>query len=360
MGYARTNGGSFGSQSGSGGSNSSTLPTILKSLTAAAGNNKITVSWQYANTSYLKGIRICWSTGAINTPSDNYAHVDIDNTTTTSYTITGLTNNTRYYIRVFPYNNDKNYQTSITNATVNTVPTAIVVTAGTAGVQMLTNPNGCGYNIARITSSGTFTITASAATTIKVALIGGGKDGNNGQYYTGQYMTGIEGGSGGQGGYASLLSLSTTNGTISCSATIASRESTAGTTLKYGSTSYSANSSSSSYGAGGSAGNHITGRDISPVIHPGGNGGLSSVSSSIPYFACSGGGGGGGAYDQPGGLGANGAGSGATPSKNSSNSGASATGIGCGGGGGACYYSHDTAGSGGYGSAGGIIIFWPV
>lgn len=105
--------------SGGGGQNL-TLPPMVTNLAAKGSNATITVSWTNPESDALSGIAVVYnSTHTPDKPSDG-TKVDAGLSETAS--LTGLENGTLYYIRVFPYNAKKQYQTIWEGATITATP----------------------------------------------------------------------------------------------------------------------------------------------------------------------------------------------------------------------------------------------
>ena len=105
---------------GGGGGVSDTLPPMVTSLAAVAGNQKITVSYTNPESDALAGVLVVYKTGSYPTkPTDG---VKVDAGLAESVKLEGLENGTDYYIRVFPYNAKKQYQTLIDGATTTARP----------------------------------------------------------------------------------------------------------------------------------------------------------------------------------------------------------------------------------------------
>lgn len=105
--------------SGGGGQNL-TLPPMVTNLTAKGGNATITVSWTNPISDALAGIAVVYNSDhEPERPSDG---TKVDAGLVESHILTGLTNETLYYIRVFPYNEKKQYQTLLDGATVTATP----------------------------------------------------------------------------------------------------------------------------------------------------------------------------------------------------------------------------------------------
>jgi len=353
MGIAKTNVSLTINSTSGGGGVAETLPTVLASCSAASGNAKADISWEYANTDYLKGIRICYKTDAYPENAEDGLHVDIEGAETLSATITGIENNVAYYFRLFPYNENGDYQASVTNALCECTPTAITVVAGTAVVETgVTEDGTTGYAI--ISSSGTFDIIASGEQEITAYLVGGGDNGVTGS--KGAASDGLSGGGngggGGAGGYVTTLSLMSVNGTVTATATVASVGSATGTKLTHDGTVYSYTSGTKfqrTGGAGGTYNWHSTHNPSGTYTAP--TAGTDGISIAGYGFVGSSGGGAGwdGYYD--GAVGGEGAGDGGVYSSTASKRvvGCAATNYGCGGG-----------GNGGAGMQGCIILNWAL
>ena len=105
--------------SGGGGQNL-TLPPMVTNLAAVAGNQEITVSYTNPESDVLAGVLVVYKTGSYPTkPTDG---VKVDAGLAESVKLEGLKNGTDYYIRVFPYNAKKQYQTLIDGATTTARP----------------------------------------------------------------------------------------------------------------------------------------------------------------------------------------------------------------------------------------------
>ncbi len=118
---------SAATSSAGGGGITETLPTVLASCKAVHGDAKATISWGYSNTDYVAGIRICYKTDSYPENSEDGTYVDIEGTETLSTDITELTNGAEYYFRLFLYNNNMDFQTSVTNATCSAMPSPDIV-----------------------------------------------------------------------------------------------------------------------------------------------------------------------------------------------------------------------------------------
>lgn len=105
--------------SGGGGQNL-TLPPMVTNLAAKGSNATITVSWSNPVSEYLAGIAVVYNDDHMpEKPSDG---TKVDAGLAETVDLTGLTNGTLYYIRVFPYNEKKQYQTLIDGATTSATP----------------------------------------------------------------------------------------------------------------------------------------------------------------------------------------------------------------------------------------------
>jgi|GEM_PF-4619938 len=349
MGIAKTNVSLTINSTSGGGGVAETLPTVIASCIAASGNAKADISWEYTNTDYVAGMRICYKTGGYPENAEDGAYVDIEGAETLSATITGLTNNVMYYFRLFPYNENGDYQASVTNALCECIPTAsaITVVAGTATVETgVTEDSTTGYAI--ISSSGTFDIVASGEQEIMAYLVGGGEKGDKGNRTATGSATTSGGGDGGDGGYVTTLSLMTVNGTATDTAIIGSADSTSGTELVHNGTTYTYTSGEKFQRTGGKSGTE-TGSP-SGTSRTEATSGVDGVSiQGFGYVGSSGGGGGVGAVASA--VGGVGAGGGGVFSSTSSSNviGEAATNYGCGGG-----------GNGGAGMQGCIILNWAL
>lgn len=105
---------------GGGGGQNLTLPPMVTNLAAKGSNATITVSWTNPESDALSGVAVVYnSTHTPDKPSDG-TKVDAGLSETAS--LTGLENGTLYYIRVFPYNAKKQYQTLLNGATTSATP----------------------------------------------------------------------------------------------------------------------------------------------------------------------------------------------------------------------------------------------
>ena len=105
--------------SGGGGQNL-TLPPMVTNLAAKGSNATITVSWTNPESDALSGVAVVYNDDHMpEKPSDG---TKVDAGLAETVDLTGLTNGTLYYIRVFPYNEKKQYQTLIDGATTSATP----------------------------------------------------------------------------------------------------------------------------------------------------------------------------------------------------------------------------------------------
>lgn len=104
---------------GSGGQNL-TLPPMVTNLSASTGNQTITLTWTNPASDVLAGIAVVYNDDHIPEKVSDGTKVDAGLTETVD--LTGLTNETLYYIRVFPYNSKKQYQTLLEGATITATP----------------------------------------------------------------------------------------------------------------------------------------------------------------------------------------------------------------------------------------------
>lgn len=105
--------------SGGGGQNL-TLPPMVTNLAAKGSNATITVSWTNPESDFLAGIAVVYNDDHMpEKPSDG---TKVDANLAESVDLTGLTNGILYYIRIYPYNEKKQYQTLIDGATTSATP----------------------------------------------------------------------------------------------------------------------------------------------------------------------------------------------------------------------------------------------
>lgn len=104
----------------SGGGVSGTLPPMVTNLAAVAGNQQITVTYKNPVSDVLAGVLVVYKTGSYPTkPTDG---IKVDAGLSESAVLEGLENGIDYYIRVYPYNSKKQYQTIIDGATTTARP----------------------------------------------------------------------------------------------------------------------------------------------------------------------------------------------------------------------------------------------
>ena len=329
----------FGSGSSSGGSGGVTtvdLPTCPSSLTASPSNGKVTLTLAYSDTDFVSGVEVRYKTGSYPTsPTDGTGKTVTS--AATSIEVTGLTNGTTYYFRVYLYreiDSVKYYQTDETNAKIESAPMVGVTVSGiTPAIQTDS------YLI--IDTSGNFTMTIPDGINTTIYLVGGGCKGEDAS-------SSVGGGDGGNGGYVYSTKLNAINN-AQCSCSIGANSTTynspTNTSLTIDTTQYYANSGTYleggvGAGIGSAAAQGITGSSTpyGNVGSSGGGGAFKSTSSS--YGGC---------------LGGLGAGSGGSAGYNGSD----ATNYGCGGGGGGSYATNPKKyGAGGAGKKGCIIIAW--
>lgn len=105
---------------GSSGGINENLPPMVTELKAAALNSQITLNWKNPVSEYLFGILITYNTDHTpNKPTDG-TQMKVGKVETA--TLTGLTNDTKYYIRLFPFNEKGQYQTLIDDSFVEATP----------------------------------------------------------------------------------------------------------------------------------------------------------------------------------------------------------------------------------------------
>lgn len=105
--------------SGGGGQNL-TLPPMVTNLAASTGDQTITLTWTNPVSDVLAGILVVYNTEHI--PEKVSDGTKFDAGLVEAVDLTGLTNETLYYIRVFPYNSKKQYQTMLEGATITATP----------------------------------------------------------------------------------------------------------------------------------------------------------------------------------------------------------------------------------------------
>ena len=170
-------------------------PLIPGTLSLAAGDPASTVidlSWSAgsANGATITGYKVQYSTDG----STWLQSSTNTNSTATTYSITGLTQDTLYHVRVAAIN-------SVGVGTYSNVPTLTTADwsppTATGGTVATYNYGGEGYKSHKFTSSGTFTISANASNVVidVLVLAGGGNGGNGISAIVGHYV--FEGGGGG-------------------------------------------------------------------------------------------------------------------------------------------------------------------
>lgn len=105
--------------SGGGGQNL-TLPPMVTNLAASTGDQTITLTWTNPVSDVLAGILVVYNTEHI--PEKVSDGTKFDAGLVETVDLTGLTNETLYYIRVFPYNSKEQYQTMLEGATITATP----------------------------------------------------------------------------------------------------------------------------------------------------------------------------------------------------------------------------------------------
>lgn len=97
-----------------------TLPPMVTDLAASTGDQTITLTWTNPVSDVLSGVLVVYNADHIPEKVSDGTKVDAGLAETVN--LTGLTNETLYYIRVFPYNSKKQYQTMLEGATVTATP----------------------------------------------------------------------------------------------------------------------------------------------------------------------------------------------------------------------------------------------
>ena len=105
---------------GSGAGQNLTLPPMVTNLAASTGDQEITLTWTNPVSDALAGILVVYNTSHI--PEKISDGTKIDAGLVETVDLTGLTNETLYYIRVFPYNSKKQYQTMLEGSTITATP----------------------------------------------------------------------------------------------------------------------------------------------------------------------------------------------------------------------------------------------
>lgn len=335
----RTNAQSFGAGGAVDGVTVADLPTCPQAVSAASNSGKVIISLTYSDTDFVSGVDVVYKTGSYPTSPADGDVVSVDGAET-SIDISGLTNGTKYFFRVYLFRKIggvKYFQTDDTNAKVFATPSAV-------GIDGIT-PAIVADNYLVIDQSGSFTLSIPEGLTVTAYLVSGGGAGSKGWdgYDDDDPSGGYNGGDGGYGGKTLLQQISLT-GSVPCISAIGSANSSTTTKCIISGTTYTA----SGYGlSGGKSGDSNYGRD--------------GLSTPYGFIGSSGGGGGSGSYSNAtygkGGAGAGDGGAGAENRKEASN-GKDAVNYGCGGGGGGGGYDDHWCGSGGNGKQGAIIIGW--
>lgn len=331
------------------------LPTCLKSLSAAATSGSVTLTLAYSSTTYVSGVDVVYKTGSYPTSPTDGTVVNASGAAE-SVTVSGLTNGTKYFFRVYLFrtiSGVKYFQTDDTNAKVFATPSAITISGITPAI--------VAENYLLIDQSGSFAISAkNYPLSLTAYVVGGGMDGQDGEdgyreknddgeyeYYSG------DPGTGGLGANKEAYSISLTEKTdctlaVGSSVAYTTASKLSSTTFKFGNTTYSP---TSNYSAAGKTG-------LSTLYGYVGSGGGTGGRHSSYYDNDSRKGLSGGTGAGDGGYGAHGS------NRNNytvASAGCDATTYGSAGGGGGAGGDFDkiyTAGAGGKGKQGCIIIAW--
>ena len=105
---------------GSGGGQNLTLPPMVTNLAASTGDQTITLTWTNPVSDVLAGVLVVYN--AVHIPEKVSDGTKVDAGLAETVDLTGLTNETLYYIRVFPYNSKEQYQTMLEGATITATP----------------------------------------------------------------------------------------------------------------------------------------------------------------------------------------------------------------------------------------------
>lgn len=97
-----------------------TLPPMVTNLAASTGDQTITLTWTNPVSDVLAGVLVVYNADHIPEKVSDGTKVDAGLAETVD--LTGLTNETLYYIRVFPYNSKEQYQTMLEGATITATP----------------------------------------------------------------------------------------------------------------------------------------------------------------------------------------------------------------------------------------------
>lgn len=162
----------------------STAPAVPTGLAAAPGDSKVTLKWNPVADKDLKHYTVYWSL-----PGKTATEV---NTTSTSYTVTGLTNNTEYFFSVQAVDTSDNKSAKAAavsgtpvpatppDTTAPPVPTNVKATAGNGTVTLTWSPvsatDFAGYTVFRSTSGTAAVETNTTATTLTITGLTNGTE----------------------------------------------------------------------------------------------------------------------------------------------------------------------------------------
>lgn len=325
----RTNAVGFNS-GGSGGVTTVDLPTHPASISTSGGNAKATVNLTYTDTDYISGVEVRYKSGGYPTSSTDGNGVTADGAAE-AIEITGLSNGTKYYFRVYLYREIggvKYYQTDDTNAIATANPIAVSIDGIT--------PAEIGENYIVIADSGQFTLHGGGSS-LNVYLVSAGTSGGTGD------LDNSKGGRGGTGGKVLSSTLSGIDDALVFTAAVGDKSGY--TTLSATGISLTTKSASSAVaggdGASGSYGRNAykgTNGVLTPYGYVGSSGGGGGYTTALTVYSPADGG--------------SGAGAGGTQD------GENAINYGCGGGGGGLIKKTEKAYAGGAGMQGCIIIAW--
>ena len=93
---------------------------MVTNLAASTGDQTITLTWTNPVSDVLSGVLVVYNADHIPEKVSDGTKVDAGLAETVN--LTGLTNETLYYIRVFPYHSKKQYHTMLEGATVAATP----------------------------------------------------------------------------------------------------------------------------------------------------------------------------------------------------------------------------------------------
>lgn len=190
---------------GNGGVTIVDLPTHLASLTEISSNNKVTLYLIYSDTDFVSGVDVVYKTEDYPTSPTDGDVVSVDGAAT-SIVINGLTNDMKYFFRVYLYRKIgavKYFQTDDTNALADGTPALVSINGMT--------PTSTGENFILLANSGTFTLDIPDGLDVTAYMVGGGCNGERG--------SGASGGNGGDGGYYLEAKLNSGDNQ-SCTATV--------------------------------------------------------------------------------------------------------------------------------------------